>query len=210
MFERFRQADAGTTRERGGLGLGLSIARHIVEMHGGSIHAASAGAGQGATFTVALPLLAARRDSAALASGAASAGRPAAGLTLPDLHGVRVLAVDDDADALTMVREILEAAGAETSTAGSAAEALETMAAWKPDVLVADVGMPRMDGFALITQIRRHADPRVRNVRAVALTAYVRSEDRAKALHSGFQSHLAKPIDPADLMAAVAALAPAH
>jgi PAS domain S-box-containing protein len=207
MFERFRQADAGTTRERGGLGLGLSIARQIVEMHGGTIKAASAGAGHGATFTVTLPLLAAKRESAGRGAAAPPAGRPG-GVALADLRGVRVLAVDDDIDALTMVREILEAAGADVSTSSSAAEALHAMSAWKPDVLVADIGMPRMDGFALITQIRRHPDPRVRDVRAVALTAYVRSEDRAKALRSGFHAHLAKPIDPAEMIAAVAALAP--
>jgi signal transduction histidine kinase len=209
MFERFRQADAGTTRERGGLGLGLSIARQIVEMHGGTIQAASDGPGKGATFTIVLPCVAVMREGAGGARTPARADGTT-GLALPNLRGVRVLAVDDDTDAVAMVREILEAAGADVATAASANHALHTMATWHPDVLVADLGMPRMDGFELIAQIRAHPDPQVRDVRAVALTAYVRSEDRAKALRSGFQTHLSKPIDPTELMAAVAALAPAH
>jgi PAS domain S-box-containing protein len=206
IFERFRQADAGTTRERGGLGLGLAIARQLVEMHGGTIQVASDGPGKGSTFWVRLPLMAQARESGAAGRGRTAARSPEAAIALPDLTGVRVLAVDDDGDALTMVREILEAAGAEVSTAGSAAQALDTIAQWLPDVLVADLGMPRMDGFDLIAQVRQHAHRRVRAVRAVALTAYVRSEDRLKALRSGYQTHLAKPIDPGELMATVAAL----
>jgi PAS domain S-box-containing protein len=206
IFERFRQADAGTTRERGGLGLGLSITRQLVEMHGGTIDATSAGEGKGATFRVRLPLMIVQTDLLS------ERIRPTVPLNerdvnVPDLRGVSVLAVDDDPDAVTMVREILEAAGAQVWTAGSAPQALDVLRAVRPDVLVADLGMPQMDGFALIREIRRHSDPVVSQLAAAALTAYARSEDRTKALRSGFQIHLSKPIDPGELMAAIAALA---
>jgi CheY-like chemotaxis protein len=126
--------------------------------------------------------------------------------TVPDLHGIRVLAVDDDGDALGMVREILETTGAEVSTASSALEALEILAGSQLDVMVADIGLPRMDGFELIARIRESAQSTVRSIPAAALTAYARSEDRTKALRCGFQLHLAKPIDPEALMSAVALL----
>ena len=127
-------------------------------------------------------------------------------MTVPDLRGVRVLAVDDDADALGMVREILEATGAYVSTASSAAEAIELLEQGPADVMVADLGLPRMDGFELIARIRSSADQAVRSMPAAALTAYARSEDRIKAMRSGFQLHLPKPIDPEALMVAVATL----
>ena len=205
MFERFRQADAGTNRERGGLGLGLGIARQLVEMHGGTIHAESGGKGQGATFRVRLPLQPTPCQPQPLreASGAAPNMTTVA---VPDLRGVRVLAVDDDADALGMVREILETTGAYVSTAASAAEALALLEQGPADVMVADLGLPRMDGFELIAEIRRSTQPLVRSMPAAALTAYVRSEDRLKALRCGFQLHLPKPIDPEALMSAVAML----
>jgi PAS domain S-box-containing protein len=206
IFDRFRQADAGTTREHGGLGLGLGIARQLVEMHGGTIHVASAGPGKGATFRVDLPLNAHPERHSDRAAHAPS-GPPPGRMQIPDLREVRILAVDDDHDALTMVREILESTGAKVSVAHSAGEALDTLQIVKPDVLVADLGMPHMDGFELISRVRGNADRSVSNVPAAALTAYARSEDRAKALRSGFQLHLSKPIDPAELMAAIAALA---
>ncbi|MEP6916989.1 MAG: ATP-binding protein, partial [Acidobacteriota bacterium] len=206
IFERFRQADSGTTRERGGLGLGLAISRHLIEMHGGTIHAASGGAGQGATLRVKLPLMIVHPDVDPEKREHPHTSSPGLDIPVPNLHGVRVFAVDDDRDALRLVREILEAAGAEVFTADSAAEALDGLAAARPDVLIADLGMPRMDGFELIARIRRRADPMVRDLPAAALTAYARSEDRAKALRSGFQIHLSKPIDPGELMAAIAAL----
>jgi CheY-like chemotaxis protein/anti-sigma regulatory factor (Ser/Thr protein kinase) len=205
LFERFRQADASTTREHGGLGLGLSIARQLVEMHGGTIDAASEGAGRGSTFRVRLPAIApadAHDDEPVMVRIAddASAAR------LPELHGVRVLAVDDDRDALQMLREILQSAGAHVSTADSAQAALDAIDAVHPDVLVSDVGMPRMDGFDLIARIRSSPKAAVRGLPAVAVTAYARSEDRARALRAGYQMHLSKPIDPAELLAAVASL----
>jgi CheY-like chemotaxis protein len=208
VFERFRQADASIARERGGLGLGLSIARQLAEMHGGTVDAASGGLGQGSTFTLKLPLMIVHpisREDSERVHPRAAAGAP--NIPLGDLKGVHVMAVDDDADALILVAELLEAAGARVSTAASADEALRVMETAPPQVLVTDLGMPQVDGFQLIEQIRAHHNPLVRRVPAAALTAYARSEDRVKALRAGFQIHLAKPIDPAELVTAVAALA---
>jgi PAS domain S-box-containing protein len=206
VFERFRQADSGTTRERGGLGLGLAIARHFVEMHGGSIQAASAGEGHGATFRLTLPIMNVQEEPPLVAQPQSLTAGPGARAAVRELEGVTVLVVDDDPDALRLVGEILEAAGAWVTTASSALEALGAIDRRHFQVLVADIGMPRMDGFELVSRIRRHTDPRVRDIPAAALTAYARSEDRAKALRSGFNIHLAKPIDPGELMAVVAAL----
>ena len=207
VFERFRQADASFARERGGLGLGLSIARQLAEMHGGTIDAASAGLGQGATFTVRLPLMIvhpSRQDSNQFYPRAATS---ASTIARDDLREIHVLAVDDDSDAVTLVAELLSAAGARVSTASSAADALRILEAELPHVLVTDLGMPKVDGFQLIERIRGHRNPLVRHIPAAALTAYARSDDRVKALRAGFQIHLAKPIDPTELVTAVAALA---
>jgi PAS domain S-box-containing protein len=205
IFERFSQEDAGTTRERGGLGLGLAIARHLVEMHGGTIQAQSGGVGAGTTFTVSIPLMVTHHDAHVRPHphGVASTDEPA---QVPNLEGIRVLAVDDDRDALRLVKEVIEAAGALAATAHSAAAAIEMIEAVRPDVLIVDIGMPRVDGFQLIAEVRAREDV-FRNIPAAALTAYARSEDRTKALRSGFQLHLAKPIDPGELLAAVASLA---
>ena len=204
IFERFRQQDSSTTRERGGLGLGLGIARQLVELHGGTIEASSDGPGMGASFRVVLPV-ARPHESPEARPDRVEEPPPSA---LPRrLNGVRVLVVDDDPDALAMVREILEAAGADVSVAPSAIDALDVVGSVRPDVLVADLGMPRVDGFELIARVRMAPDAAVRGVPAAALTAYARSEDRLKALRSGFQMHLAKPIDPIELTAAVAELA---
>ena len=207
MFERFRQADGGTTRERGGLGLGLGIARQLVEMHGGTIHAHSAGIGKGATFTVRLPSAAAAESEQRLSS-AEPAPRAVFGTTaeVADLNGIRVLAVDDEPDALALISEILESAGAKVVVAHSATEALGAIQLAYPDALIADLGMPRIDGFELIGRIRQSSDPAIQRLPAAALTAYARSEDRARAIRSGFQIHLAKPIDPTALLAAIARL----
>jgi CheY-like chemotaxis protein len=208
VFERFRQSDASVARERGGLGLGLSIARHLAELHGGTIDAASGGAGQGSTFTLKLPLMvmhAAPPGDAPPVKGDTIV-HPR-GTPLADLRGVHVLAVDDDADALTMVAELLETAGARVTTAASAERALRALDAEPPHVLVTDVGMPHVDGFQLIARVRGHQNAIVRKLPAAALTAYARSDDRVKALRAGFQIHLAKPIDPAELVTAVASLA---
>jgi PAS domain S-box-containing protein len=208
VFEHFRQEDASPSRERGGLGLGLGIARQLVEMHGGTIHAASGGPGQGSTFRVTLPLIVAHPELHAVETRVHPAGPAAHDYAAPpDLRGVRVLAVDDDDDARRMVRDILEASGAQVFTAPSGEEALACVANLRPDVLLADIGMPHMDGFALITRIRQHPDACVRALPAAALTAYARSQDRARALRCGFNLHLAKPVDPSELAAAISTLA---
>ena len=207
VFERFRQADAGIAREQGGLGLGLSIAKQLTEMHGGTIEAESEGAGQGATFRLKMPLRivhVTRDEVERIHPRVSTAARPGA---LGDLGGLRILAVDDEPDALSLLEELLGAAGARVTTAKSAAEALRELDTDPPSVLVADIGLPQMDGFQLIAQVRRHRNPVVRGMPAAALTAYARSEDRVRALKAGFQIHLAKPIDPAELVTTIAALA---
>jgi CheY-like chemotaxis protein len=207
VFDRFRQADAGINRTRGGLGLGLAITRHLVELQGGRIFADSDGPGKGATFRIELPL-----RSAHVAAPVEEPEHPHAPhvehhIDIPQLDGIRILAVDDDPDALALVREILEATGATVATADSAQHALDVMEQMTPDILLADLGMPQMSGFDLIERVRRSERPAIREVPAAALTAFARSEDRTKALDSGFQLHLAKPVDPGELMAAMAGLA---
>jgi CheY-like chemotaxis protein len=206
VFERFRQADSRFSREHGGLGLGLAISRDLVELHGGAIRAESAGEGTGSTFRVILPAM----------LGMVSRSREVTGeqpaVTRPHrvkerLDGIHVLAVDDEADALTLLREILEASGARVTTAGSVDAALDVLTRAKPQVLVADIGMPGTDGLEFMKRVRQSPDRQVREISAAALTAYARSEDRNRALRAGFQTHLVKPVDPDELVATVAALA---
>ena len=221
-FDRFRQADMGTTRQHGGLGLGLSIVRHLVEAHGGSVHAYSGGEGQGATFTVDLPLPAEAEPPALHAEGrgaqAQAAGVPGdsqappdarqeAEESLPPLGGLRVLVVDDDSDTLDMLTLFLRRAGAEVALAPTAAAALETLERFRPDVLVADIGMPDVDGYELVRRLRALPPERGGLTPAVALTAYAGEADRARALRAGFQAHLTKPVEPDALIAAVTDLA---
>ena len=220
-FDRFRQADMGTTRQHGGLGLGLSIVRHLVEAHGGSVHAYSAGEGQGSTFTVDLPLPAVESEPSAPRAEPAAAQSmskpdgsqtpPPAGErveeSLPPLVGVRVLAVDDDEDTLEMLALFLRRAGAEVAAVGSAAAALETLERFRPDVLVADIGMAGVDGYELLRRVRALGAERGGLTPAVALTAYAGEADRARALRSGFQAHLPKPVEPDALINAVTKLA---
>jgi CheY-like chemotaxis protein len=206
VFDRFRQAEGGTTRPMGGLGLGLAIVRHIVEMHGGTVHASSGGHGHGATFTVRLPLMIVHPQVLERLREHPRSGRSEPLTALGDLRGIHVLAIDDEEDALTLLRVVLEAAGAEVTTIPSPLAALEQVEAVRPDVMVVDLGMPQMDGFEFISKIRSAANPLVRNVPAAALTAFARSEDRTKALRSGFEMHLAKPVDPGELVASVATL----
>ena len=206
VFERFRQADAGPTRKTGGLGLGLSIVRHIVELHGGSVEADSAGLGEGATFTVRLPMMIVQPSSTTPKREHPQAERRTPLEKLSDLTGVSVLAVDDEPDALGLLRVVLETAGARVTTAASALAALGLIETLNPDVLVADIGMPEIDGFELIKRVRALPNSEISNVPAAALTAFARSEDRTKALQSGFEMHLAKPVDPGELVASVATL----
>jgi PAS domain S-box-containing protein len=207
VFERFRQADAGTTRERGGLGLGLSIAKQLAELHGGTITATSPGAGEGATFTLKLPVMSVQ-PVARTESGPSRSPGTIAMSAMPEnaLANIRVLVVDDDSDALNLMSELLQATGAQVTTTGSAEEALQALTAEVPDVIVSDIGMPKTDGFRFIEQVRTHPNASVRKIPAAALTAYARSEDRVKSLRAGFQMHLSKPIDPAELVSAVVAL----
>jgi signal transduction histidine kinase/ActR/RegA family two-component response regulator len=205
LFQRFRQADSSSTRTHGGLGLGLAIVRDLVEAHGGQVRAASEGRGRGATFTVRLPALSVRRPRAAAPAGLACDGE--ARQSLASLAAVRVLVVDDDADSLEVVRQVLEQAGAQVVGATSAREAMERLADGAPDVLLSDLGMPEEDGFELIRRVRALEPTRGGHVPAAALTAYTQAEDRRAALTAGFQVYLSKPIEPSELTAAVARLA---
>jgi len=207
VFERFRQADSGPTRKMGGLGLGLAIVRHIVEMHGGTVDASSDGEGKGATFRVRLPLMIVHPHGVQMPREHPRTERREPLTTLVDLHGVRVLAVDDEEDALSLLRVVLETAGAEVTTLGSPLLAMDRIGEIKPHALIIDLGMPEMDGFELIRRIRSSIDPAIQQIPAAALTAFARSEDRTRALRSGFQMHLAKPVDPGELVASVATLA---
>ena len=207
VFERFRQSDSSSTRRTGGLGLGLAIVKHIVEMHGGTVEAASDGVDQGASFLVRLPLMIVR--SASIVPGTREHPRTelvARLKDLGDLSGVRVLAIDDDEDALSLVRVVLESAGAEVTTMSSPAFALDRVTELRPDVLLVDIGMPQMDGYAIMKAVRGSSDPHVRRIPSAALTAFARAADRTKALRSGFEMHLAKPVDPGELVASVATL----
>jgi PAS domain S-box-containing protein len=207
VFERFRQAEAGTTRKTGGLGLGLAIVRHIVEMHGGTVEASSAGEGQGATFRVRLPLMIVHPEALEVRREHPRTERREALTGLGDLTGIHVLAIDDEEDALTLLRVVLESAGATVTTVSSPVTALERIAEVQPQVLVVDLGMPEIDGFEVIRRVRQSTNAAIRSLPAAALTAFARSEDRTKALRSGFEMHLAKPVDPGELVASVATLA---
>jgi CheY-like chemotaxis protein len=208
VFERFRQADPSFSREHGGLGLGLAIARQLVELHGGTISAASDGIGRGATFTVMLPLMIVhpvRSDTGLREQPRADRQLPNIS-NVPRLEGFHILAVDDEPDSLELLKTVLEGAGARVTTASSARAALDQLESTLPDVMVADVGMPGMDGLELIRAVRQLDGP-VRRTPAAALTAYARSQDRITSLTSGYQMHLVKPIDPLELIVAVSALA---
>lgn len=197
IFERFRQADTTSTRKQKGLGLGLAIARQIVQLHGGTIEAASAGEGHGSTFIVTLPLLLAQ------AAVASTEERPS---RTPTLDGVTVLVVDDEEDAREAMAVLLGQAGARVVSVGGAADALEALDREHPDVLLSDIAMPGEDGYALIRRVRARAGEKGGRIPAAALTAYATLEDRAKAIRAGFDEHIPKPVDPTRLIGAVALL----
>ena len=197
IFDRFRQGDSSSTRVHGGLGIGLALVRHLVDLHGGIVTAESAGVGKGATFTVTLPVaLATPDDTVILPEGRAGAA----------LHGLRVLLADDDVDGLELARVILAGVGADVRTCSSSAAAREILRAWPADVLVLDIEMPGEDGYALLRSLREAGT----RAPAIALTAYSRGQDRKRALAAGFSLHLPKPVDPGELTIAVANVAGRH
>jgi PAS domain S-box-containing protein len=203
VFDRFRQADSSTTRLHGGLGLGLAIVRHLVELHGGTVRAESRGEGQGSAFTVTLPVTPLRspRPAEPVIHHAGEDSEPVAGAE--EIRGLRVLVVDDEPDAREVLPNVLERFGAQVRVSASGVEALEILRREGADVLVADIGMPGMDGYELIRRIRA-LDGGLRHLPAIALTAYAGDGDRRSALEAGFQLHLAKPVEPSRLAAAIA------
>jgi PAS domain S-box-containing protein len=210
VFDRFRQADSTTTRKHGGLGLGLAIVRHLVELHGGTVRAESAGTGHGATFTVSLPLT--HEETRDVEEPHQLLVRDIqAPLECPErLDDLRILVVDDEADTRAMLRFALTKCGAQVTTAGSVAEAFSLFTQSGADVLISDIGMPEEDGYELIRKVRELPEELGGDVPAVALTAYARAEDRLKVLRSGYQMHVAKPVELAELIAVVASLAGRH
>jgi CheY-like chemotaxis protein len=210
VFERFRQADSTSTRVHGGLGLGLAIVRHLVEMHGGTVEAGNRADSRGAVFTVKLPLMILRKPTGTLGVNTERVHPTASGNLPfdcpPVLDGLRVLAVDDEVDARQLLAAVLERCGAEVRTCASASEALEALKQYKPDVLVSDIGMPDEDGYSLMEKVRASEAGRGQRIPAVALTAYARVEDRLRALSAGYNMHVPKPVEPAELAMVIASL----
>jgi PAS domain S-box-containing protein len=201
VFDRFRQADSSSSRRHGGLGLGLAIVRHLVELHGGSVAVASEGHKRGSTFSIALPLA---RDADVLEAPATREGESNGA---PDLSGLRVVVVDDEPDARDLLKVILENCGAETRVLESARQAFDAIRAEPPDLLLSDIGLPGEDGYWLIRQVRALGANAGGETPAIALTAYASEQDRARALAAGFHEHFAKPVEPEALLAAVAEIA---
>lgn len=207
VFDRFRQADASTTRIHGGLGLGLSIVHQLVDLHGGTVSVQSEGEGKGATFTITLPFVGVVNSHDAETEQLAPGEKIITLEGLPSLAGLKVLVVDDEADTRELIREVLKECGSEVITSRSVPEALAALQEHQPDVLITDLGMPDEDGYALISKIRALPSERGGQIPAAALTAYARAEDRMRVLRSGFQFHLPKPVDSAELVTVVASLA---
>ncbi len=213
VFELFRQAEGQITRAQGGLGLGLAIVSKIVEMHGGTVKAESPGENKGATFTIQLPLRGVQTmetllpDNTKQIHPAAENGNNFYLKNLPSLAGLNILAVDDQPDTLDMIETVLASCGAVVKTAHSAQEAFAKLQTWLPDILIADIGMPGEDGFSLIQKVRKLSDAAGGKTPAVALTAFARVEDRLKTLSTGFQMHVPKPVEAAELVVIVASLA---
>lgn len=197
VFDYFRQADGATTRKFGGLGLGLAIVRHIVELHGGTVQAESLGEEQGATFTVMLPLMKIHPDNQQIVSQPDDS---------PDLNGVKVLLVDDERDTRELIAFILEQSGAVVTQAASAVEALQAMPNFQPNLLLSDIGMPEVDGYMLMRQIRAMLPEMGGTIPAIALTAYAAEADYQQAIAAGFGQHITKPVEPAKLVRAIANL----
>jgi signal transduction histidine kinase len=202
VFDRFRQADSSTTRGHGGLGLGLAIVRHLVELHGGTVHAESEGPGQGTTFSATFPLLAVKPESTLTAPKVKEACDRST-----TLNGLRVLVVDDEPDARHIISALIARTGAEVRACQSAREALEVFEDWRPDVLMSDIAMPGEDGYSLINKVRSLPAERGGHIPAAAFTAYARDEDRKRTLAAGYQMHIAKPVSSAQLVEMIAQLA---
>jgi PAS domain S-box-containing protein len=210
VFDRFRQADASTTRRHGGLGLGLSIVKQLVELHGGSVRVKSAGPGHGTTFVVALPLVVLHSEPAGEPERRHPTAKTLSGRiadNCDDIAGLRVLVIDDEPDARALVKRLLEDCHAIVTATGSVHEAVEEIRTGNFDVLVSDIGMPGEDGYSLIRRVRALGPANGGNIPAIALTAYARAEDRVKAVSAGFQMHVTKPVEPIELVTMVAGAA---
>jgi CheY-like chemotaxis protein len=207
IFDRFRQADSSSTRAHKGLGLGLALVKHLVELHGGTVSAHSPGEGKGATFVVKLPVAIATVTDTALPRAHPTVSISEAVSGGADLDDLRVLVVDDDPDALELAIAILTAAGAVVRGCSSAREALATLQEWRPDILVSDIEMPDEDGYELIRNVRALDEEHGGKTPAVALTAYGRAQDRMMSLTAGFNMHVPKPVDPGELTIIVASIA---
>jgi CheY-like chemotaxis protein len=201
VFERFRQADGSTTRTHGGLGLGLAIVRHLVELHGGLIAAENVNSGTGAVFTVKLPL-----PSTELNRESLPAPSPIENVAEVDLQNLRILVVEDELDALDLLTIDLTAHGAKVQGASSAAQALELLRTDKFDLLISDIGMADTDGYNLIRQVRTQEGEKGKHIPAIALTAYARTQDRIRAITAGYNTHVAKPVEIRELVTVVKCL----
>lgn len=206
IFDRFRQADGSTTREHGGLGLGLAIVRHLLDLHQGSVEVHSEGKDLGSTFTVLLPIAGESAVPKPETPTLHSACNELAFNPPELLHGLRILVVDDEPDSRDLLSTILMSCGSDVRCSDSAADAMEVFSEWNPDVLVSDIGMPNEDGYSLIRRLRQLNSGRAKNIPAIALTAYATDEDRLQALAAGFQIHVAKPIEPENFVTSVASV----
>jgi PAS domain S-box-containing protein len=207
VFDRFSQAETASTRQHGGLGMGLAISKAIIELHGGSISAYSEGEGKGTTFTVNIPVMAVAKETVPVERVHPREWTAISLECPPEISGLKVLVVDDDSDTCDMIRAVLEQCGGVVRTAIDAETAMDTFRSWRPAVLISDIGLPEVDGYELVRRIREEERQNGWRTPAVALTAFARIEDRVKALAAGYQMHVAKPVEPGELLTIVASLA---